>query len=107
MFQTGTLTEDGLDFYGVIPSRSGEKFGGRVEVVTALPTTSPLVQALASCHSLTSIQGELKGDPLDLKMFEFTRWVSFTYTNISHYNHSVKHSVVQRLLYVSENNALV
>ncbi|XP_075970518.1 polyamine-transporting ATPase 13A3-like isoform X2 [Anticarsia gemmatalis] len=73
--KTGTLTEDGLDFYAVIPSRSGEKFGERVVEVGALPAASPLVQALASCHSLTSIQGQLKGDPLDLKMFEFTQWV--------------------------------
>lgn len=73
--KTGTLTEDGLDFYSVIPSNEGEKFGKQVVNVTGLPATSPLLQALASCHSLTSIQGELKGDPLDLKMFEFTRWV--------------------------------
>ena len=29
---------------------------------------------LASCHSLTHINGELAGDPLDLKMFQFTKW---------------------------------
>ncbi|KAG6448590.1 probable cation-transporting ATPase 13A3 [Manduca sexta] len=74
--KTGTLTEDGLDFYAVIPSESSEgRFGRRVVEVSALPVKSPLVQALASCHSLTSIQGQLKGDPLDLKMFEFTQWV--------------------------------
>lgn len=70
------MTEDGLDFYAVIPSLSEKKFGECVVEVGALPASSPLVQALASCHSLTSIQGELKGDPLDLKMFEFTQWVS-------------------------------
>ncbi|CAB3243695.1 unnamed protein product [Arctia plantaginis] len=73
--KTGTLTEDGLDFYAVIPSLTEKKFGECVVEVGALPVSSPLVQALASCHSLTSIQGELKGDPLDLKMFEFTQWV--------------------------------
>lgn len=73
--KTGTLTEDGLDFYSVIPARSGEKFGECVVDVGGLPVTSPLIQALASCHSLTSIQGQLKGDPLDLKMFEFTQWI--------------------------------
>lgn len=74
--QTGTLTEDGLDLYAVIPANSDEKFGRCVDDIAALPAKSPLVQALASCHSLTSIQGQLKGDPLDLKMFEFTQWVS-------------------------------
>ncbi|CAH1644254.1 unnamed protein product [Spodoptera littoralis] len=73
--KTGTLTEDGLDFHSVIPLRSGEKFGECVVEVSSLAVTSPLIQALASCHSLTSIQGQLKGDPLDLKMFEFTQWV--------------------------------
>ncbi|KAL8874538.1 MAG: hypothetical protein Q9174_000125 [Haloplaca sp. 1 TL-2023] len=32
---------------------------------------------MANCHSLRSIDGELVGDPLDLKMFGFTDW-SFT-----------------------------
>ncbi|KAL8973194.1 MAG: hypothetical protein Q9183_000096 [Haloplaca sp. 2 TL-2023] len=32
---------------------------------------------MASCHSLRSIDGDLVGDPLDLKMFGFTDW-SFT-----------------------------
>ncbi|XP_047526862.1 polyamine-transporting ATPase 13A3-like isoform X1 [Vanessa atalanta] len=73
--KTGTLTEDGLDFYAVIPFNPTEKFGRRCNEIVDLPNKSPLVQALASCHSLTSIQGQLKGDPLDLKMFEFTQWV--------------------------------
>ncbi len=29
---------------------------------------------MVTCHSLTIMGGELKGDPLDLKMFESTRW---------------------------------
>jgi len=29
---------------------------------------------MATCHSLRKIDGELVGDPLDLKMFEFTNW---------------------------------
>lgn len=31
---------------------------------------------MATCHSLTKIEGQLSGDPLDLKMFEATGWVS-------------------------------
>ncbi|VVC96464.1 unnamed protein product [Leptidea sinapis] len=73
--KTGTLTEDGLDLYAVIPSHQDERFGRCVDDINLLPAKSPVVQALASCHSLTSIQGQLKGDPLDLKMFEFTQWV--------------------------------
>ena len=32
--------------------------------------------AMATCHSLTRIEGEINGDPLDLKMFNSTDWVS-------------------------------
>jgi len=30
---------------------------------------------MATCHSLRLVEDELIGDPLDLKMFEFTGWV--------------------------------
>ena len=36
----------------------------------------PFVAAMATCHSLTIIDGELKGDPLDLQMFQSLKWVS-------------------------------
>ena len=29
---------------------------------------------MATCHSLTYIYGELAGDPLDIKMFDFVNW---------------------------------
>ena len=29
---------------------------------------------MATCHSLRNVDGELIGDPLDVKMFEFTGW---------------------------------
>ena len=29
---------------------------------------------MATCHSLRLVDGELVGDPLDVKMFEFTGW---------------------------------
>jgi magnesium-transporting ATPase (P-type) len=34
-----------------------------------------LLHALATCHSIQCVDGELIGDPMDLKMFEFTGWV--------------------------------
>ncbi|CAG8470103.1 3122_t:CDS:10, partial [Acaulospora colombiana] len=36
---------------------------------------SPLLHAMATCHSLKLVDNELIGDPLDLKMFEFTNWI--------------------------------
>uniref|UniRef100_A0A8D3C937 Polyamine-transporting ATPase 13A3 n=1 Tax=Scophthalmus maximus TaxID=52904 RepID=A0A8D3C937_SCOMX len=59
--KTGTLTEDGLDLWGV----------QRENLVK-----SQFVACMATCHSLTKIEGQLSGDPLDLKMFEATGWVS-------------------------------
>ena len=29
---------------------------------------------MATCHSLRAVEGDLLGDPLDIKMFEFTGW---------------------------------
>ncbi|KAG9493959.1 hypothetical protein GDO78_001694, partial [Eleutherodactylus coqui] len=72
--KTGTLTEDGLDLWGVLPS-----YGNCFQEVhnftsgTTLPW-GPLLEALASCHSLAAIDGTIQGDPLDLKMFEATHW---------------------------------
>lgn len=76
--KTGTLTEDGLDLSVVIPVESdsgqGTSFLEAVEDPKRLGMESPLLRALASCHSLTHIHGRLVGDPLDLKMFLSTGW---------------------------------
>ncbi|XP_075058370.1 putative cation-transporting ATPase 13A4 [Mixophyes fleayi] len=73
--KTGTLTEDGLDLWGIVPS-SGYRFQ---DIISLTDNTSlswgPLLGALASCHSLIVLDGKVQGDPLDLKMFEFTSWV--------------------------------
>uniref|UniRef100_A0A8D0AWJ0 Polyamine-transporting ATPase 13A3 n=1 Tax=Sander lucioperca TaxID=283035 RepID=A0A8D0AWJ0_SANLU len=62
--KTGTLTEDGLDLWGV--------------------QRSQFVACMATCHTLTKIEGQLSGDPLDLKMFEATGWVSCSVSNQKH-----------------------
>lgn len=41
---------------------------------TTLPPDSPLVYAMASCHSLIKLNGELTGNPLDIKLFEAIEW---------------------------------
>ena len=43
--------------------------------IKLLDVRNPFVQAMATCHSLTRIDGKLNGDPLDLNMFENTNWV--------------------------------
>lgn len=34
-----------------------------------------IIHTMATCHSLREVDGELIGDPLDLKMFQFTGWL--------------------------------
>lgn len=30
---------------------------------------------MGACHQITYVQGELIGDPLDVRMFEATKWI--------------------------------
>ncbi|OCT78553.1 hypothetical protein XELAEV_18029642mg [Xenopus laevis] len=72
--KTGTLTEDSLDLHGVLPS-NGTSFQ-QIHLFSSgnsMPW-SPLLGAMASCHSLIMVDGKMQGDPLDLKMFEGTGW---------------------------------
>uniref|UniRef100_A0A8C5BFA6 Probable cation-transporting ATPase 13A3 n=1 Tax=Gadus morhua TaxID=8049 RepID=A0A8C5BFA6_GADMO len=71
--KTGTLTEDGLDLWGVQRAEHGRSAPPSESACESLVFT-PFVVCMASCHSLTNINGELSGDPLDLKMFSVTGW---------------------------------
>ncbi|KAI9597974.1 hypothetical protein BDF19DRAFT_494043 [Syncephalis fuscata] len=84
--KTGTLTEDGLDVLGARSvDRSTGQFDSLMEQAKKLVCPSSkddaaadmhlsLFHALATCHSLKLVDNELIGDPLDLKMFDFTGW---------------------------------
>ncbi|ORZ24084.1 hypothetical protein BCR42DRAFT_317373 [Absidia repens] len=95
--KTGTLTEDGLDIHGIravaYPTeRNGTKLfepestsinndslRRNLEQENELEdeessTKYKMLRAMTTCHSLKIVGGELVGDPLDLKMFEFTGW---------------------------------
>jgi len=57
--------------------RQNERFGELISHIHDLPSApakATLLYALATCHSLKLIDGEVMGDPLDAKMFEFTGW---------------------------------
>ncbi|XP_067826649.1 cation-transporting ATPase 13A2 isoform X2 [Heptranchias perlo] len=71
--KTGTLTEEGLDIWGVVPM-VGETFEPIVHDPRHL-VGSPMLHALATCHSVTLLSNHLIGDPLDLKMIESTGWI--------------------------------
>ncbi|TPP56644.1 Cation-transporting ATPase, partial [Fasciola gigantica] len=70
--KTGTLTEDGLNLWGVVPNSDG-RFADPHFDPSELPR-GPLLESMATCHSLTLIENVLSGDPLDLKMFQSTKW---------------------------------
>lgn len=86
--KTGTLTEDGLDVQGirsVVTTKEGKKlFDAECKTISHVDpnndgdesrsTQARVLRTMTTCHSLKIVSGELLGDPLDLKMFEFTRW---------------------------------
>ncbi|XP_058466669.1 polyamine-transporting ATPase 13A3 [Malaya genurostris] len=73
--KTGTLTEDGLDMWGVLPKDTTNCFQIPLTQVTRLPITEHLLSGMVTCHSITFVNGEMRGDPLDLKIFESTGWI--------------------------------
>lgn len=68
------MTEDGLDMWGVVPTSPTNLFQIELRDVERLPNDH-LLYGMATCHSITIMNDELKGDPLDLKMFESTNWI--------------------------------
>uniref|UniRef100_A0A3Q3KHJ3 Polyamine-transporting ATPase 13A3 n=1 Tax=Mastacembelus armatus TaxID=205130 RepID=A0A3Q3KHJ3_9TELE len=72
--KTGTLTEDGLDLWGVQRVENGSFHLSEESAYKQNLVKSHFVACMATCHSLTKIEGQLSGDPLDLKMFEATGW---------------------------------
>lgn len=52
------------------------RFRSEVKDVRRLGSKDKITVAMATCHSLTTINEEIVGDPVDLKMFEATDWVS-------------------------------
>ncbi|XP_068612938.1 polyamine-transporting ATPase 13A3-like [Brachionichthys hirsutus] len=73
--KTGTLTEDGLDLWGVQRVENSSFHLSEENPYKENLVKSQFVACMATCHSLTKIEGQLSGDPLDLKMFEATGWI--------------------------------
>uniref|UniRef100_A0A2I3SI19 Polyamine-transporting ATPase 13A3 n=1 Tax=Pan troglodytes TaxID=9598 RepID=A0A2I3SI19_PANTR len=73
--KTGTLTEDGLDLWGIQRVENARFLSPEENVCNEMLVKSQFVACMATCHSLTKIEGVLSGDPLDLKMFEAIGWI--------------------------------
>lgn len=87
--KTGTLTEDGLDVLGIrVAQNPSNRFSDILpDALSLLPGAAyerdptveydhhkALLYTMATCHSLRVVEGEIVGDPLDVKMFDFTSW---------------------------------
>lgn len=72
-FQTGTLTEEGLDVWGVMEG-GPDGFSEMVPDPRLLPH-GHMLSGLACCHTVTLFKDQPLGDPLELKMTESTGWV--------------------------------
>ncbi|KAG7209711.1 hypothetical protein KM043_011347 [Ampulex compressa] len=70
--KTGTLTEDGLDMWAIVPCTKGVL--GKADNDIKKLKDHPLFEGMLVCHSLTLIDNQLCGDPLDVKMFQSTGW---------------------------------
>ncbi|KAH8821701.1 P-type ATPase-like protein [Xylogone sp. PMI_703] len=86
--KTGTLTEDGLDVLGIrVVQKPANRFSDILPDASSLlpsryerdPTISydthkAILYTMTTCHSLRVVDSELVGDPLDVKMFDYTGW---------------------------------
>ncbi|PAV66088.1 hypothetical protein WR25_19898 [Diploscapter pachys] len=83
--KTGTLTEDGLDFQTIRATVKSKEKNEKTAFTEEFNTMDPnelmsagskkdIITAVATCHSLTRIEGVLNGDPLDLILFNQTGW---------------------------------
>lgn len=72
--KTGTLTDDGLTMDGCHECKNGAFRTKHTQPPELFDERSKIVQNMATCHSLTTINGTLNGDPLDIEMFESIKW---------------------------------
>lgn len=96
--QTGTLTEDGLDVWGVMEGGPAG-FSELVPEPRFLPH-GHMLTGLACCHTVTLLRGQPLGDPLELKMVESTGWVWHYKTHFIHSNKLVVELVLKRYFFL-------
>lgn len=76
--KTGTLTEEGLQLYSV--AFQGDS-SGWTEITCSNDSLSldslppSVIMVMTSCHTLKIINGMVRGDPLDVRMFHHTGWI--------------------------------
>jgi cation-transporting P-type ATPase 13A2 len=107
--KTGTLTEDGLDLIEVVPFSDNILKSPRFNQRERKMENDDLIitTLMGTCHNISDIEGRFVGDPLEIKMFEATKWIhheddhgATTITNPSHEN-DVYH-ILKRFEFSSE-----
>ncbi|VDP85317.1 unnamed protein product [Schistosoma mattheei] len=83
-----------MDLWGVVPNRDGVL--EKPEFEPSKLDYGPLVECMATCHSLTQIDGVLSGDPLDVKMFQSTKWEFIEVTSEDQHNFDLVISAIVR-----------
>ncbi|GLE00553.1 hypothetical protein PINS_up009310 [Pythium insidiosum] len=71
--KTGTITKQGLDFRGCVPVKDAT-FQDEITDVANAPMQEEMKFAMASCHAVGSLNGNLVGNEVEVKMFQSTNW---------------------------------
>lgn len=77
--KTGTLTEEGLDLVAVIPVSDENFFCPNISEIDSIAGNddsnrqSQFIKGVCLCNSLREHEGRYVGDPIDMKLFEFTK----------------------------------
>jgi magnesium-transporting ATPase (P-type) len=73
--QTGTMTEGDLDMYATVPCDAPNNRTAFCKTKEQfMDMDDPMLFVMAACHSLTFINNQLCGDPMELKMFNALGW---------------------------------
>ncbi|KAM3142599.1 hypothetical protein pb186bvf_005258 [Paramecium bursaria] len=97
--KTGTLTELGLDVLGCRPVTQG----GFNRQMSLKEVDSHFQYCLATCHSLSIIDNQIQGDPVDLNMFKETGW---TYTDDGVINNEEQLRLIRRFDFSAEQKKM-
>ncbi|KAG6577845.1 Cation-transporting ATPase [Phytophthora cinnamomi] len=72
--KTGTITKEGLDYRGCVPIGESGEFLSEFNDMTDSSLNQMMKFSLASCHAVGSLNGELVGNEVEVKMFKSTQW---------------------------------
>ncbi|KAE9315331.1 putative cation-transporting ATPase [Phytophthora fragariae] len=72
--KTGTITKEGLDYRGCLPIGESGEFLSEFNDMSDASLNQMMKFSLASCHAVGSLNGELVGNEVEVKMFKSTQW---------------------------------